>query len=294
MSRHHPSHRKRNTSPKEFYSYKRTSPHKIGAKAVHAGIIVSKPGHSIGLQKSPLSPYDNPQDVTRIEPEILASDILSTFDTLDSSEELTSRQLGKQLLDSIDKDSDPETIIALKQLGAKICGIEKNNTDYQHVIATLDTVMTADDLRDFITYIHEWSHPGAEDTEQYVNNHMNELSGFRVEASFPRLAEAAGFSYRSATRYEDHHGLDFMVEGVPFDLKSSAQKAKHHVKRHENDTNRIDAVRFVPPITSEDFDGRLVIPYEKVKTIVETTNFTAMVTEAIQKYRNTHRTASVA
>lgn len=297
MSRHHPSHRKHNASPKEYYSHKHSSPRKIGAKAIRTGTVVSNPGHRIGLHKvEGDSIYDNPDDFSRLQAETFAANILSSFDTPLSPDysELTSRQLGKQLLESIDEENDPREIVALKELGAKFCGAGKNNTDYQQIITTLDAVMTADDLRDFITYLHEWSHPEAEDAEQYVNTHMNELSGFRVEASFARLAEIAGLSLRPATRHEDHHGLDFMVEGVPFDLKSSAQKAKHHVKKHENDTNRIDAVRFVPPITSEDFDGRLVVPYENAKTIVETTNFNAMVTEAIQKYKEAHPAASVA
>lgn len=297
MSHHRPSHRKKSHSSKEFYSYKRSSANKIGAKVLRTGSIVSKPGHKIGLYKEQgESPYDNGDDLSSLRPETFATDILSSFDTPTSPDnpEFSGRQLGKQLLESIDKENDSQEIIALKELGAKICGVRSNDTDYQQIMTTLDNVMTADDLRDFIMYLHEWSHADAQDSEQYINEQMNELSGFRVEASFVRLAESAGLSFRPATRYEDHHGLDFMVEGVPFDLKSSEQKAKQHVKKHKNDTNRFDAIRFVPPITSEDFDGRLVVPYENAKTIVETTNFKSLIIDAIQKYKETHGLARTA
>ncbi len=288
MRHPHATRRKRNISPGERYSYKR-SPRKVGTAAVRKSIVVSESGHTVGLQRyDGTSSYDHPDDLSSLQPEQLAAQVLGLLDVPDSvhSPALTGRQLGKLFLESIDEENDSETIIALKQLGAKICGIVKNNVDYQQIITTLDATLSADDLRDFITYIHEWSHEDATDTEEYVDAHMNELSGFRVEASFMRLAHEAGFKLQPATRYEDHRGIDVWVNDVPFDLKSSERIAKYHTAKHKNDTNRSHAVKFVPPITAEDFDGRLVVPYEKVKHILATTNFTSMINDGITRYND--------
>lgn len=282
--RHPYAHRKNRTvAPHERISYKRATSQAVGESAVRRSIVVSERGHAIGLsQAQGGSAYDSPDNYSSLRPEMMASHVLSTI----HEDEHTGRALGKQLLRSIDNERDSETTKALKQLGAKIFGVEKNNADYQHIITTLDAVMTADDLRDYITYLHEWFGDNATDTEQFVDTQMNELSGFRVEASFAKLAHVAGFDFRPATRYEDHRGLDFMVEGVPFDVKSSERIAKYHTAKHKNDEYRYPAVKFVPPITADDFGGRLVIPDEHVDHILETTNFKTMVENAVTQYRS--------
>jgi hypothetical protein len=223
--------------------------------------------------------------------EAYANRILSEVES--SEAELTEHQIGKFLLRSIDKENDPETLIALKQLGAKIYGIDKGDTDYQQVLTVLDDSMTADDLRDYITYLYEWLHGNSTETSQFVNEQMNELSGFRVEASFARLAQATGLNFRTATRTEDHKGVDFMVEDVPFDLKSSEPTAKYHTAKHKKAGNRIHAVKFVPPITAEDFEGRLVIPNNRINYILETTDFRTMVHDAIRDYRAANPTPTL-
>lgn len=184
-------------------------------------------------------------------------------------------------------------LIALKRLGAKLCGIDKSDIDYQQVITALDTTMNTDDLRDYMTYMYEWPHADATGTEEFVAAQMNKLSGFRVEASFARLAQAAGFSLRSATRREDHKGLDFIVEGVPFDLKSSEQIAHYHTVKHKMATNRFHAVKFVPPITADNFGDRwLVVPDDQVERILATTDFRSMVEGAIARYREVNHLQS--
>src|SRR5690606_39154241 len=142
------------------YSYSH-SPRKVGADAVRRSIVISESGHTVGLRShDSTSSYDHPDDFSRLQSEKLAAHVLGLLDAPDSPDlsSLTGRQMGKLFLESIDEKNDSETIIALKQLGAKICGIDKNNVDYQQIITTLDSTLTADDLRDFITYIHEWSH----------------------------------------------------------------------------------------------------------------------------------------
>lgn len=282
MRHPHASHNKsRRIAPQERISYKRGA-QAVSERAVKHSIVVSERGHSIGLyQNQDSSPYDTPTDLSSLQPEMFASQVLSYL----HEDKLDGRHPGKQLLRSIDEENDSETTKALKQLGAKVLGAEKNNADYQNIMTTLDLIMTADDLRDFITYLHEWSNDDATDTEQFVDTQMNELSGFRAEASFAKLARAAGFDFRAATRYEDHRGLDFMVEGVPFDIKSSERIAKYHTAKHKNDDYRYTAVKFVPPITADDFGGRLVLPDERVDHVLETTNFTAMVNRAIDRHK---------
>lgn len=282
MRHPHASHNKnRRIAPQERVSYKRATSQAVGERAVKRSIVVSERGHSIGLyQGADSSPYDSPTDLSSLQPEMLASQVLSSLHEDESNE----RSIGKELLQSIDEENDSETTKALKQLGAKIFGIEKNDANYQAIMTTLDPIMTADDLRDFITYLHEWSNDDAADTEQFVDAQMNELSGFRAEASFAKLAHAAGFDFRAATRYEDHRGLDFMVEGVPFDIKSSERIAKYHTAKHKNDDYRYSAVKFVPPITADDFGGRLVLPDERIDHVLETTNFTVMVNHAIDQH----------
>lgn len=260
-----------------------TAPPKIGHRAVaHTTIIVSSPGHVIGLQKDPEQTiFDSPDYFGSTRGEVLASSILDSAGDGDSSNR---HSAGEVILQSIDVSSDSRAITSLKQISAAICRVRHVSPDYEQIIEALDDTLTADELRDFVGHVYEWSHENPEDTETYVNDVMTTLSGYRVEASFERLAQAAGFTVKQATHQEDHRGIDFYVNDVPFDIKSSEKTAILHTNKHKNDTRRYHTVKFVPSITLADFAGRLIIPNENVEHILASTGFQKTVKDAIVQF----------
>lgn len=229
--------------------------------------------------------FDQPEYFGSIQGEALAASLLESVvgDKEIDAQEFTARKAGNLFIQSID-ETDSRQLAALKRLSAKMCGVDNASNNYQKMIDPLDEILVADELRDFILHMYEWSHEGASNTESYINDQMSALSGFRVEASFAKLARAAGFDVREATHEEDLHGMDFRVDGIPFDLKSSEKGAIWHSEKHKKNSERFHPVVFVPPITAEDFSGRLVIPDENVERVLENSDFRKMVEGAIRDY----------
>lgn len=282
MRRNHSHH---NNRPSHEQKFKHASnPVTIGTCAVaHTTIVASNPNHVIGITKTSEQPiFDNPDYFKSIKGEKLASTVLDSTAGEDSSYR---RRAGEEILQSIDTDTDSDAIVGLKQLGAVICGVRHVNPNYEQIIEALDGTLNADELRDYISCVYEWSHEDHQDSEEYVNNLMTALSGFRVEASFTRLAQAAGFTVRQATSREDHRGVDFYVNDIPFDIKSSEKTALRYRDKYRSKTRRYCCVMFVPAISLDDFAGRLVIPHENTEHILMSTSFKESVSNAISQFQ---------
>ena len=193
-------------------------------------------------------------------------------------------RMGKELLGSIDLVNDTTAMISLKQICAHAFGCKSRELNYSSAIENIDSLLNAGDLYDIITHLYELTHENGEGSNEFSAKFMSMLSGFRVEASFRRLAVRAGFNVQFATKEQDDHGIDFIVNGVPFDVKSSRSMASKHLVKHANDGNRMPTVRFIPPITADDFMGHLVVPEDQLDGIINTRDFNALVYAAIAQY----------
>lgn len=243
------------------------------------GIIVSLPGHDIGLTKLPIT-SDNLEDTT---PEMWASRILSCIEDDASDTRPGAKWVGRAIVGSIEH-SDPTDLKLMKRLGAMSCGFY-SGFNYKRMVPELDRYLTAAQLSEVCLYLCEWSSPHEHDIEWRVRDIMKEISGFRVESSFFRLARACKLEIRESSAIEDQHGgIDFFVEGVPFDIKSSYEGAKRGLSGYPNKSKR-SSVKFVPPLIADDFKGRLVVPTTNIRPILEETDFKAMVTHAIGLFR---------
>lgn len=199
---------------------------------------------------------------------------------------MSKRAISESFLSSIDEENDPAVLVALKQITAQSLNRQQPlDVNCRTAIETLDPEMNATNLRDFLIYVYEMTHGSGEGSYEFMSKAMRTLSGFRVEASFLRLATRTGFNVQPATKWQDNHGIDFIIDGVPLDIKSSLERALYHASKHHNDSNRVPTVKFIPPITAEDFANQLVVPYDRLDHIIETTDFHALVNQAITQYR---------
>lgn len=88
------------------------------------------------------------------------------------------------------------------------------------------------------------------------------IIGMRNEMAVEQLLITGGVNFRRGTPEEDGKGGDFIVEGVPIDFKSKeffAQKARNEAKERGYDGSTI----LWSHVDFEDFEGKLMLPYNK-------------------------------
>jgi hypothetical protein len=93
------------------------------------------------------------------------------------------------------------------------------------------------------------------------------IIGMRNEMAVEQLLTAGGIEFRRGTVLEDSKGGDYIIDGVPFDFKSdeySTQRARMRAEEGGYDSSTIlwSHVHF------EDFEGKLVLPYDKCQAII--------------------------
>ena len=192
-------------------------------------------------------------------------------------------QIAHLVHKSINKRDTPQQK-SLKQLFSVLCDVSKARFNTKNAVAVLNGHLRSSELRDFMASTYDWSHSGQPGTEQRVNNIMNLLSGFRIEESVIKIARASGYEVTLATERQDALGIDAFIDGVPFDFKSSMLVAREHTRKHRGEAGRYHPVKFVPPITLEDFDDELVVPDRRVAHILATTDFKEMIDDAVARY----------
>lgn len=210
----------------------------------------------------------------------------ATIDLLQHLPPSTDRLDGRSIAQSVNPECDSTEMIALKEIAATVLGYKCPEYSLRDAIKNLDSYLTATDLRDFVMHIYELANEGEVDSTLLTEQFMGMLSGFRVEASFARLAKHAGFDVIGADQNQDSHGIDFIVNGIPFDVKSSHKLAWRHLKKHDDSRNRIPTVRFIPPVGVEDFANHLVIPWSNLDKIIEKTDFLILMDQAFASYRD--------
>ncbi|MGB4761866.1 MAG: hypothetical protein WBP12_00750 [Candidatus Saccharimonas sp.] len=250
-------------------------------------IIASLPHHSV-------SPYYRARD--RVNDSLLGEqyalgiigqEALQDLGVINDSNRAQARDL---ILAQIQPD-DPEHVEMLKRLAATVC--LQSTYDLTDMINALQNEISVSELRDFMTHIRSWSHP--EDTPALVDTDtkrlLTRMSGRSMELSVAKTARLAGYEVVDADQLSkqlgfdvDKLGIDLLINGVPFDIKSNHRDAVLHTQKYAKDSKRFHTVKFVPPFTARDFDDRLVVTDSKAAEALEKTDFLQMIDEAVEQY----------
>lgn len=253
-----------------------------------AGIIYRDETVISSQVNTPILPYNSTPDTMSLRGEKYALDIINQVALEDVAivGKRDLKRLQQQILGTIHSEDLPH-IRVLKQLASNI--LLGGTLDARTLINTLDDRMSVSELRDFIMTIKNWVNPEVRD--EYANNETQWISGFGVELSVEKIARLAGYTVITATELAkrigvnvDSLGVDLLIDGVPFDIKSSRTSAVIHAQKYINNKNRFHAIKFVPPFTAEDFDDHFVIPDDRVATVLEKTDFLQMIDEAVEQY----------
>ncbi len=123
------------------------------------------------------------------------------------------------------------------------------------------------ELLTFMTTMHI-AGGGSETAKDFHNEARMALIGMRNEVAFEQVLIYSGLDYRSGTSAEDGRGGDYIIEGVPVDIKSSewsTKKAQEEARLGNYDASRI----LWSHIDFEDFEGALTLPYHLNQKIWE-------------------------
>jgi hypothetical protein len=92
------------------------------------------------------------------------------------------------------------------------------------------------------------------------------IVGMRNEMAVEQILIAGGVEYRSGTIKEDSKGGDYFIDGVPIDFKSNEDSAKRARMRAEEGGYDGSAILW-SHVRFEDFDGKLMLPYDRAVAI---------------------------
>jgi hypothetical protein len=142
--------------------------------------------------------------------------------------------------------------------------------EFNHILSDIinagATKFNFDELLAFMVNMHAASGE-QENTAEFYTQAKNALTGMRNELAFEQVLMASGLDYELGNAEDDARGGDFIVEGVPIDVKSSeaaAEQAKKTARRGGYDDSGIIWSR----LSSKDFNGELTLPYEMSKVIL--------------------------
>lgn len=239
-------------------------------------------------------PYEFSRDARSHRGETYASRIIdeAVGDAPIDNYKLTAQQVAEKISASINKESDTADVIELKQLAANICN--GNGLTNKECIELIDTLgghygLRMSELQDFVVHMYEWSHPDGKGLRDYLWGFASLVNGFRMEPSAAKLLRAAGYTVVYGNRKDDAEGIDLFVDGIPFDIKASQAGAERHSRRIAKTQSRtMHPIKLIPPFSSADFAGELIIPDKSVQKILAKDDFTDMVDDAIAQYIKLH------
>lgn len=138
-------------------------------------------------------------------------------------------------------------------------------TEFNH---TLREVINAgasrfgfDDLLAFMTTMQIAS-GGRENIEEFQQDARSALVGMRNEMAFEQLLIHAGIEYEIGTLEQDATGGDYIIEGVPVDVKAS-QAAADQARKRPKGIGHVEGEIVWSHIRYDDYEGGLTLPYEK-------------------------------
>lgn len=156
--------------------------------------------------------------------------------------------------------------------------IDKYHDDKNKVIAfnhALKEVINAgaakfnfSELLTFMTNMHVAINGGSEQVA-FHDVARRHLVGMRNEIAFEQILIAAGIEYEAGSIEDDAEGGDFIINGVPIDVKASESTARQAQEKKYR--NGYDASHIMwSQIDFEDFNGALVLPQDVVTKKVPT------------------------
>lgn len=141
------------------------------------------------------------------------------------------------------------------------------NTTLREVINTGASKFNFNDLLTFMTTMHAAS-GGRETTKEFYGFARESLVGIRNEMAFEQVLMASGLDYEVGSVEQDAEGGDFIVNGVPIDVKAS----KDNVARKQQkaiEAGRNPNLIVWSHIDFEDYEGSLTLPYSWAESTVE-------------------------
>lgn len=138
-------------------------------------------------------------------------------------------------------------------------------TEFNHVLREVINAGASrfgfNDLLTFMTTMQVAS-GGREGIEDFQQDARSALVGMRNEMAFEQLLIHAGLDYEIGTLEQDAAGGDFIIEGIPVDVKASESAASQ--ARDRSRSGGYDASGIIwSHIHFEDYEGQLTLPYEK-------------------------------
>lgn len=139
------------------------------------------------------------------------------------------------------------------------------NHTLREVINVGASKLSFDDLLQFMVKMHVES-GGRESMQSFEQQARNRLVGMRDEMAFEQMLIAGDVNYRIGEPEEDAIGGDFIVEGIPIDVKSSEFTARD-AKRRATERNRNPHRIIWSHIRPQDYNGRLTLTYDQSKAL---------------------------
>jgi hypothetical protein len=118
-----------------------------------------------------------------------------------------------------------------------------------------------DELLTFMTNMHI-AGGGRETAAEFQGFARNALVGMRNEIAFEQVLIANDVEYELGTIEEDATGGDFIIEGVPIDIKSGLTATDEARKKARREGRNPDLIMW-SHIREADYEGRLMLPYRK-------------------------------
>lgn len=141
--------------------------------------------------------------------------------------------------------------------------------DFNHTLHdALDVIGNRYNFHELLTFLDQSyaTTSGGRGNKLFHERMKEAIVGMRNELAVEQVLISEGIEYQLGTLEEDAKGGDFIISGVPVDVKSSffsAEKAKREASRHGRNPDTI----IWSQIDFEDFEGRLSLPYEKVAAV---------------------------
>jgi len=135
------------------------------------------------------------------------------------------------------------------------------NHTLREVINAGASKFSFDELLTFMTNMH-MAGGGRETAAEFQGFARDALVGMRNEIAFEQVLIANDVDYELGTVEEDATGGDFIIEGVPIDIKSGLTATDEARKKARREGRNPDLIMW-SHIREADYEGKLALPYNK-------------------------------
>lgn len=142
---------------------------------------------------------------------------------------------------------------------------KENITQFNHTLREVINVGAAqfnfNDLLTFMTNMHIASN-GRDTTGAFHEQARTAIIGMRNEMAFEQVLISGDYDYELGSVEQDATGGDFIIEGVPIDIKASERTAEEARDKARHEGRNPDLILW-SHIHFEDYEGKLTLPYKK-------------------------------